>query len=173
MNSAAHEVADATTPQQLLAAILDSHEPGSILTVSQNPIPVVEQWLETHDTEHQAVSDADPLQRLPDRSRVDLAVVADQLEYMNHHAGEELLGRLRNLLTGSLVVLYQPALAPRNLRWDRNDFIAMGMRREGVFLDGEREMQVFSYDLANYNFKRTWNNPRFWANPENWGKYWW
>lgn len=173
MISAAPQVASATTPQELLAAILDSHHPDSLLTISQNPVPVVEEWLKAHPTEHHAITAADPLERLAPDLRVDLAVVAEQLEFMNHNAGEELVGRLRNLHTGMLVVLYQPGLAPEKLRWNMNDFIAMGMRREGTFLDGDREMNVYSYDLAQYNFKRTWNNPRFWANPENWGKYWW
>ncbi|MGB2336215.1 MAG: DUF6231 family protein, partial [Alcanivorax sp.] len=44
---------------------------------------------------------------------------------------------------------------------------------QGHFAEDGRELNIYSYDLDNYNFERKWNNPRFWANPENWGKYWW
>lgn len=161
------------SPQSRLAAILDGIKPDSLLSVSTNPIPLLEHWADDHPCEVSAVQDPDPLHLLAKHGRFDLAVVADQLEYMNHHAGEELLGRLRNLHTDRMLVLYQPTLAPKNLRWSSNDFLGMGLRRDSHFVSGDREMTLYSYELATYNFVREWNNAKFWANPENWGKYWW
>lgn len=161
------------SPQEHLAAILDSHQPRRLLSISENAVPLLEHWCADHDCELTAVQEVDPLPRLQGLGRYDMAVVADQLEYMNHHAAEELIGRLRNLHTESLVVVYQPQLAPLKLRWSRTDFLGMGLRREASFQADGREMVIYSYELASYNFVRTWNNPRFWANPEMWGKYWW
>jgi hypothetical protein len=162
------------SPQEHLAAILDSHQPRHLLSVSENAVPLLEHWCADHDCDLTAVEEVDPLPELKKLGRFDMAVVADQLEYMNHHAAEELIGRLRNLHTESLVVVYQPQLAPERLRWSRTDFLGMGLRREADFHDEQgRQMLFYSYELASYNFVRTWNNPRFWANPEMWGKYWW
>ncbi len=173
-NAKQHPAQTDNSPQARLAGILDSHQPESILSVSQNPVPLLEHWCEDHNCTLTQIVDTDPLPRLKGLGRFGIAVVADQLEYMNHQQGEELIGRLRNLHTESLVVLYQGQLAPQRLRWQRNEFLGMGLRHDSRFTSEEgREMNLYTYELATYNFVRTWNNPRFWANPENWGKYWW
>ena len=161
------------SPQERLAAILDSHQPSSILTVSLNPIPVVAQWCKDHNCTLVEIQEQNPFPALDDINRVDIAIVADQLEYMPQHDGEALMGLLRNLHTNSMVAVYQPTLAPQKLRWPANGFLALGCREQGHFAEDGRELNIYSYDLDNYNFERKWNNPRFWANPENWGKYWW
>ena len=173
MSSATAPVAAATTAPQMLASILDSQAPASLLLISQNPPPAIRQWCDHQDCQLTEICDPDPAHLLQDRGRFDMVIVADQLEYMNHQAAEALLGLVRNLHTSAMVVVYQPSHAPSRLQWSRNDFMAMGMRQEGVFPGGEDTLAIYSYDLDHYNFTREWNNPRFWANPENWGKYWW
>lgn len=163
----------AVSPHQALAAILENRQPRSVLAISLNPIPMLEQWCDANGSTLRSLAERDPFPELADAARFDMAIIADQLEYMDHRAGEALLGRLRNLHTDTLVVLYQPRIAPQKLRWSIADFFGMGLRRQHSFSDGEREMALYTYELANYNFVRSWNNPRFWANPENWGKYWW
>ena len=172
MNTAmAHPMTE--SPQERLAAILDSHQPSSIVTVSLNPIPVVSQWCKDHDCKLVEIQEQDPFAALEEIERVDMAIVADQLEYMSQRDGEALMGLLRNLHTDSMVAVYQPRLAPEKLRWPHNGFLALGCREEGHFAQDGRELDIYSYDLDDYNFRRQWNNPRFWANPEHWGKYWW
>ncbi|MBA3981200.1 MAG: hypothetical protein C0462_11425 [Alcanivorax sp.] len=173
MSQAETTVPATDSPQHHLAAILDGHQPTTLLTLSLNPVPLAEQWCADHGVQHRHISKTDPMPDLAGLGRFDLVLVADQLEYMERHRGEELLGLLRNLHTDSMVVTYRPELAPATLRWQRNDFIGMGLRRDAVFEQGERSMMLYSYELDTYNFRRNWNNPRFWANPENWGKYWW
>ncbi len=161
------------SPQQQLAGILDSLQPDTLLIVSMNPIPALDAWCADNDCALTWIAELDPLAALADTQRFDLVVIADQLEYMNRHSGEELLGLVRHLHSDAMLVLYQPALAPQKLRWQLSDFLGMGMRRQQQFSDGERSMSLYSYELDSYNFTRSWNNSRFWANPENWGKYWW
>ena len=163
----------ADSPQRHLAAILDGQQPARLLTLSLNPMPVVDQWCKDHGTHLTRLEEPDPFDSLARHGRFDLAIVADQLEYMTRDSGTELLGLLRNLHTNAMVVLYQPQHAPDALRWPRNDFLGMGLRREADFEDGERSMTLYSYELDTYNFRRAWNNPQYWANPENWGRYWW
>ena len=79
------------TPQEKLAAILDSHQPRSLLTVSLNPVPVAQHWCDDHDCELISIQELDPFKQLEAVRRVDMAVVADQLEYMNQKDGEALL----------------------------------------------------------------------------------
>ena len=165
--------APAATPQTALAALLDSERPASLLLISLNPVPVVEDWCRQHGASLHILAETDPLPSLAGLPRVDLAIIADQLEYMDRDRGARLIGLLRNLYTERLLVLYQAQLAPERLRWPRNGFLALGLKRDAVFRQQEREMVLYSYELARYNFTRSWNNPRFWANPENWGKYWW
>jgi len=166
-------VATATTPQQQLASVLDSLQPDSLLILSMNPIPALESWCSEHDCALTWIAELDPLVPLAQTARFDLVIIADQLEYMHRHSGEELLGLVRHLHSNTMLVLYQPALAPQKLRWQLSDFLGMGMRRQQQFSDGERSMSLYTYELDTYNFTRSWNNSRFWANPENWGKYWW
>ena len=173
MNQPTAPAATTATPQSALAAILDSVQPSSLLLVSLNPVAQIEDWCRHHGASLQTISESDPLSNLSTLNRVDLAIVADQLEYMTREAGAQLIGLLRNLHTERVVVLYQEQLAPQRLRWTANSFLAMGMRRDALFRQGDRQMALYSYDLARYNFSREWNKTRFWANPENWGKYWW
>ncbi|PKM21755.1 MAG: hypothetical protein CVV10_07765 [Gammaproteobacteria bacterium HGW-Gammaproteobacteria-14] len=173
MSEAIAPTEHAVTPQQTLAAILDSQKPSSLLVISLNPVAQLQDWANQHHCTLHRIHDADPLPALAQLQRVDMAIVADQLEYMTREAGAELVGLLRNLHTERLVLLYQSGLAPERLRWNRNQFLAMGLRRDVQFQQDGREMSLYSYELSRYNFSRAWNNSRFWANPENWGKYWW
>ena len=50
------------TPQERLAAILDSLFPRSIVSVSLNPIPVVSQWCKDHDCELIEIQEQKPVQ---------------------------------------------------------------------------------------------------------------
>lgn len=161
------------SPQHHLAAILEGHRPASLLTLSLNPIPLVQQWCTEQGVPLTTLETLDPFAELARLGRFDLVIVADQLEYMDRHLGAELLGLLRNLHTDSLAVLYQPQLAPLALRWHRNDFLGMGLRRDAEFSEDGRSMTLYTYELDTYNFRRSWNNPQYWANPENWGRYWW
>lgn len=165
--------ATASTPQQQLVAYFDGLQPDSLLLISMNPVPALEQWCTENDCALTHIAELDPIALLAQTARFDLVVIADQLEYMTRHGGEELLGLVRHLHSNTMLVLYQPTLAPQKLRWQLADFLGMGMRRQQQFRDSERNMSLYSYELDNYNFKRSWNNSRFWANPENWGKYWW
>ncbi|MCH8542468.1 MAG: DUF6231 family protein [Alcanivorax sp.] len=173
MSQAEATVPATDSPQHHLAAILDGHRPTSLLTLSLNPVTLVDEWCREHGASNTCITEQNPFPALAELGRFDLVIVADQLEYMNRHHGEELLGLLRNLHTDSMVVMYRADLAPARLRWERNHFLGMGLRRDAVFEQGERSMALYSYELSTYNFRRSWNNSRFWANPENWGKYWW
>ena len=62
------------TPQERLAAILDSHQPRSIVSVSLNPIPVVSQWCKDHDCELIEIQEQNPFKALEDIQRIDMAI---------------------------------------------------------------------------------------------------
>ncbi len=159
------------SPQERLAAILDSHQPTSILTVSLNPIPVVAQWCKDHNCTLVEIQEQNPFPALDDINRVDIAIVADQLEYMPQHDGEALMGLLRNLHTDSMVAVYQPTLAPQKFRLPANGLLALGRREPGHFAEDGRGLNIYRYDLTNYNFERQRTHHPSRANPENCANY--
>ena len=103
MNTAmAHPMTE--SPQERLAAILDSHQPSSIVTVTLNPIPVVSQGCKDQHCNLVEIQEQDPFAALDDIERVDMAIVADQLEYMSQRDGEALMGLLGSFLNPAVIV---------------------------------------------------------------------
>ncbi len=85
---------------------------------------------------------------------------------MTKREGAELLGYIRNLLSPQIWLLVADDC------WHSNELIGLGFQRDNTLLQHEK-LHSYQYNLASYNFKRTWNNPKNWANPENWGKFRW
>ena len=77
------------------------------------------------------------------------------------------IGIIKNLLSQKIVIF-------KNFNKDKkiNDMmLKLGFQTE--LLDKNNKLKCFSYNLKNYNNKRTWNNPKGWANPENFDKFRW
>ncbi|MFP5440771.1 MAG: DUF6231 family protein [Gammaproteobacteria bacterium] len=166
-----------TTPLQALAARLDALQPRSLLYLGTQPASAFTGADDKTDGRMKvtARNDVRSVADLAGEGRYDCALVADFLEHLPKADGVGVLGRLRNLHAPQLLVFIDHAnsLAP----WTLDDFIALGFRHDsdlrGEPGEGQRNLSLYSYDIATYNHEREWNNPRFWANPEMWGKYFW
>jgi len=92
----------------------------------------------------------------------DLYVVLDDV-----HVDEANIGRVKNLLSQKIVIF-------NDFNNDKDidtQMLKLGLQTE--FRDKTNNLKCFSYNLKNYNNKRTWNNSKGWANPENFDKFRW
>ncbi|MDU7558122.1 MULTISPECIES: DUF6231 family protein [unclassified Pseudomonas] len=157
------------TPQQALAALLDSYAPQRVLVVGASQFPALEAYKQAHPDVHvtQAMPGALPADVAA--QRFDLALAVDCLEHLSKREGLELLGGIRNLNASRIAVLADLTACD----WKETDFFALALQNNERFQRDEQILTLFTYDLREYKQVPDWLNARFWANPENFGKYWW
>ena len=159
------------SPLQAVAQVLIERQPSSLLLCTHSGLPGLEEYTSETRCATTQLHVGTEVQELAGFARFDLAVVADQLEHLPKAAGMELLGRIRNVHSNHLCVIYAPA--GNQTVWTAVDFFSLGMTLASTFHNDGRELQFYTYAIEQYNRRREWNNNRFWANPENFGKYWW
>lgn len=162
-------VFSARTPQQALAALLDSYAPERLLVVGASHFPALEAYKEAHPDVHVAQAKPGALPEALAGQRFDLALAVDCLEHLSKREGLELLGGIRNLNASRMAVLVDLAAC----EWKETDFFALALQNNERFQRDEQILTLFTYDLREYKQVPDWLNARFWANPENFGKYWW
>lgn len=96
---------------------------------------------------------------------VDMVLIAGDIETLESAHASQIIGLLRNVLNAQIVAVFSDS---STLQF--NEMIGLGFKRESRTENG---MAIYTYDIANYNKKRDWNNARFWANPENFDKFRW
>lgn len=156
---------DAVTPLEALVQRLADLRPRELLYVSARPALAPDLLPVTVRSDIRDAAD------LAGEGRHDCVLVADFLEHLPKANGLAVLGRLRNLHAGQVLVFIDHG-ACRDA-WSLDDLLGMGFRVDARCSDGSRTLTLYSYDIATYNHEREWNNPRFWANPDLWGKYFW
>ncbi|MGI9295038.1 MAG: DUF6231 family protein [Pseudomonadales bacterium] len=166
------------SPLQALAHIVSDRAPASMLVCSREPVPGLVEYTSSTECQTSIINVGNTLAELETLGRYELAIVADQLEHLPKTAGLELLGRIRNLHSNHICVLY--AAAGKSAAWTAVDFFGMGLKLAQRFEKPTQasanktcELQLYTYAVESYNHQRSWNNNRYWANPENFGKYWW
>jgi len=92
----------------------------------------------------------------------DLYIVLDDI-----NLSETDIGKIKNLLSQKIVVFTDF----KNDKEMDKKMLKLGLQTE--LRDKTNKLKCFSYNLKNYNNKRTWNNPKGWANPENFDKFRW
>lgn len=97
----------------------------------------------------------------------DLALITGVVATLPREEGSLLLGHIRNFGTQQIAVLNEE---DQGLNF--NDYISLGFVRQARF-DADPVLTLFTYNIANYNRKRDWNNSKNWANPEMWDKARW
>lgn len=155
-------------PTQALAYIIDSCQPKTVVALGEISERLAHQWSEHHPCEVTCLTPDDTQNGLALPDVQDLALVADTLEHISHPQGQTLIGLLRNYGTRQIAVLIT-----EDSGWSQSDFIGLGFKRQAQLQDEGNVLALYTYNISNYNHKRTWNNPRFWANPEMWDKARW
>lgn len=98
----------------------------------------------------------------------DLVIVGEMLAPLAKTAATEVVAMLRNQLNAKIILLQNPSF-PLLFQ----DLLGLGFKRECKSSEQNELIDIYSYDIGNYNKKRDWNNSRFWANPQNFEKYRW
>ena len=153
--------------RQVIAELIDiltELQPASLVYCSAEPIPALDLLAERdcRIRHFQTPAAVDPT------DTYDMGVVLDCLEHCSLDQGAQLLGILRNVMCKQLWVV-----VPSGGEWSFKRVLGFGFKRLNCYQEGDDEICSYSYDIASYNRKRSWNTPQYWANPENWGKYRW
>ena len=146
--------------------ILEEIKPNHVLVASSQ----IEEILK--NAKAQCVIQALPASQMVDLKlssdevkNIDLIVLGENLNQLEHTKMIEVIGVLRNHLNAKILILCNGE-SPLSF----SDMLSLGFKREQ---QDESGLTLYSYDIASYNKKREWNNSRFWANPENFNKYRW
>lgn len=152
----------------LLHQVVQSQEPKTIVCCGHTACRIADSWAENHPGVRVCkLATEAPDARFPLAEVYDLALVSDTLEHLPRAEGKTLLGQLRNAGARRIAVLVET-----DSGWRFGDFIALGFKHAG-YCEGSPSKALYTYDIANYNYKRQWNNPDHWANPEMWNKARW
>lgn len=96
---------------------------------------------------------------------IDCVLLESVLNDLNTGSAIALVGLIRNQLNAKILIVTDQD-GPLSFQ----DLLGLGFQRSFINDVGQA---LYTYDIANYNKKRDWNNSRFWANPENFNKYRW
>lgn len=106
----------------------------------------------------------------------DLVILAD-IETMQKKPAMQLIGRIRDFHARHLLVMYQVeqgrSSGENASTWQRQDFIACGMRLFNKYSAGSHDLHVYRFELSDYKITPDWFSSKFWANPELFDKYRW
>lgn len=113
--------------------------------------------------------------KLGDGARYELAVVLAMHDNDGSMVDTRVIGRLRDVNAGSVVVAatLQEATPAGRRPWQTQDFIALGFRRAPETRDLAPGWGIFRYDIHDYKTTPSWLNSRYWANPRRWDKERW
>ncbi len=162
-------IANARTPQQALAALLEQYQPERILQVGQSRPPALDAYLAGHPHSQVDHIDGTSSDATAVQQRYDLALIVDCLEHLPKRRGRELLGGIRNLHASRLAVLVDLEASD----WQTTEFFSLGLQIADRFQRDAQTLTLFTYDLLDYKQIPDWLNAKFWANPQMFGKYWW
>ncbi|HKK15886.1 MAG TPA: DUF6231 family protein [Gammaproteobacteria bacterium] len=106
----------------------------------------------------------------------DLVILAG-IETIQKKAAMQLIGRIRDFHARHLLVMVltdrDQSSAEFASYWQRQDFIACGMRLFNKYPAGKHELQIYRFEMSDYKVTPEWFNSKFWANPELFDKFRW
>lgn len=142
-----------------ISNIIDDENPENIHLLTSTDVSNLMKRIEKTNSKAISISP----EFIDDSNEVyDLYIVLDDV-----HVDETNIGRVKNLLSQKIVIF-------NDFNNDKDidtQMLKLGLQAE--FRDKTNNLKCFSYNLKNYNNKRTWNNSKGWANPENFDKFRW
>ena len=142
-----------------ISNIVDDENSENIVLLTKNDISKLLHRLEKTDIHSIFIS---PKFNENINDMYDLYIVLDDISL-----SETDIGKIKNLLSQKIVVFTDF----NNDKEIDKKMLKLGLQTE--LRDTTNKLKCFSYNLKNYNNKRTWNNPKGWANPENFDKFRW
>ena len=115
-----------------------------------------------------------PLQVEQLQSHYDLCLLLTHLTNLLSGGVVNDLARLKNQFCNRIeLLLVDDGRVKKDWLDAETTLFALGFRRSGRLEIGAKTVRCFSYELASYNKKRSWNTPENWANPQNFDKFRW
>ena len=167
------------TPDQLIANLLEDHQPENILLFGSEQPPAIKQYIELQSDKIKLKTINHITALATINTRFDICLIAPDFIQQEKQNGIELLAGIRNRLCHH-IYLFIPLKENRLEKndWHASDLFSLGLKQLAQFEPtssntNEPLLSCFAYQIESYIKKRDWNNARFWANPEQFGKHWW
>ena len=108
------------------------------------------------------------------RSHYKLCMIFSDLTDFNSDESIEALARIKNQYCSHVKVF---------LSFSKDDSEALAIAKKTLHSLGflfitplqlnQKQYDCYSYEITNYNKKRSWNSPEYWANPQNFDRFRW
>lgn len=105
--------------------------------------------------------------------RFDVGLVLNLFEHIDQHKGNQVLARLRDVLTSQYCIALPLSHQSPTSRWQLTDLFSFALSKVAEYDNGTPRLTLFKYNIADYKKTPDWLNANNWANPQLWGKYWW
>jgi len=104
----------------------------------------------------------------PDTGRFDLVFVRGLMERHDRETGGRLLGALRDLHAGILLVEICQERGEDSDDWALSEMLAYGFRRMVTLAEPTGDVALYRFSLFDYKQTPDWLNPDSWAHPHRW-----
>ncbi len=170
-----------TPPTELLfdiETLVNAAQPESILLIGNIDPAFLDDYCQQKaligqscEVTHIALPQLDQLWQL--NQRFDVGLVLNLFEHIEPRIGDQVLSRLRDVLTPQYCVAMPLAHQSESSTWQLNNLFSFALSRVASYDNSEPKLTLFKYNIDDYKKTPDWLNADNWANPQLWGKYWW
>ena len=168
-------------PAELLfdiETLINTAQPQSILLLGDLDSEFLTDYLHQKEILNQSCeltvipsSEIDSLSEL--NRRFDVGIAVDIFEKIDKTAGQQLLAKLRDLLTAQYLVALELNNSDSSAHWALTDLFSFALKKVSSYNTQQQTVSLFKYNIEDYKNTPDWLNADNWANPHLWGKYWW
>lgn len=157
-----------------LVQLLAAAKPSSILNLGPEA-EIFSSYVTDSGCRLVTIPAADVTTRLANIGRFDFAFVARVIEHLPKAQGAGVIAALRDVHAARLVAAIPlgSAWAGHASHWEPGDLFALGLRALREYPTGEKTVQLFEFDIAQYKNTPDWLNSKHWANPDLFDKFRW
>lgn len=107
------------------------------------------------------------------KGRYDVGIVVNLLEHVEQSTANQVLSRLRDVLTPQYCVALPLSYQDTRSTWRLTDLFSFALSKVASYDNVEPRLTLFKYNIEDYKKTPDWLNANNWANPQLWGKYRW
>ncbi len=168
-------------PAELLfdiETLINTAQPQSILLLGDLDPEFLTDYLHQKEILNQSCeltvvpsSEIDSLNKL--NRRFDVGIAVDIFEKIDKTTGQQLLAKLRDLLTAQYLIALELNNSNNSAHWALTDLFSFALKKVSSYNTQQQTVSLFKYNIEDYKNTPDWLNADNWANPHLWGKYWW
>ena len=103
----------------------------------------------------------------------EVGIAINLFEHIDKVKGEQLLSRLRDVLTKQYCICLPVTTEAQPDQWQLTELFSFALQRVACYKNDELEYGLFKYNINAYKQTPDWLNADNWANPNMWNKYRW